>query len=122
MPRGGTETQLLRSRPSCKVAHETGIHEEDLGRLGQALVDVGPKRLDDPNDVGRLQNGEPRLNRLVIDIDGVPDVGGVQKLAGSRYLAESAVVKIGNNNPDLTTLLWRANTSTSKNASAKIHP
>lgn len=45
----GTETQLVRSFPTCKMAYEDRIHGMHLWRLGELLACIWPKRIDDPD-------------------------------------------------------------------------
>ena len=45
----GTETQLVRSFPTCKMAYEDRIHGMHLRRLGELLACIWPKRIDDPD-------------------------------------------------------------------------
>ena len=59
------------------MTNKTCIHKEYLRGLGQTLIDIRPKGLDNPNDVRRLQNREPSLHRLTVDVNGVSNIGGI---------------------------------------------
>lgn len=86
--------KLLRGGPSGQMAHQARVHEEDLGGLGEALVDVGEERLDDPDDDRGLQDGEPGLHRLVVGVDGAADIGGFEQLARARGAGHHEAVEL----------------------------
>ena len=83
MARSRAVAQLVGCGPAGEVADEPGVHEVELGRLGEALADVGPERLKKADDSACLQDGNPRLHGLVVHVDGVRDVGRVEELACS---------------------------------------
>ena len=94
MPRRGPVAQLLRRYPSRKMTNKARVHEEYLWGLGQTLIDIRPKGLDNPNDVRRLQNREPSLYRLTVDINGVSNIGGIQQLPRSRCARDHKAVEL----------------------------
>lgn len=66
----GTETQLVRSFPTCKMAYEDRIHGMHLRRLGELLACIWPERaaaaimkLQNPRSFFRLMGGHISRSR-----------------------------------------------------------
>ncbi len=86
--------QLVGGGPAGEVAYEPGIHEVEFGGFGEGLPDVRPERAQQADDSACLQDGQPRLHGLVINVNGVRDVGGVEELPRARCRSDHKVVEL----------------------------